>query len=154
MKEWHPQPASSIVGEREKWAFEFPRLLECYLRGLILSFHMYWGYWHGRITKDKEKKQRFLIINPHISTAGPLYKLTWRSQKQADWITHGFCQLAHQGSLDHDDWKGLSLQHFVKLKEMTASSNEKETLFCKNPWDEAKGFLRGTFLMIQAFLRK
>lgn len=69
-KEWHLQHASSIVGEREKWACGFPRLLECYLRGLILSFHMYWGYWHGWIAKDKEKKQRLLIS--HISTAGPL----------------------------------------------------------------------------------
>jgi len=25
---------------------------------------------------------------------------------------------------------------------MTASSNEKETQFSKNPWDEAKAFLR------------
>ena len=37
---------------------------------------------------------------------------------------------------------------------MTASSNEKETPFSKNPWDEAKAFLRGMFLLIQAFLKK
>ena len=119
-----------------------------------MSCHMYWGNWHGRIAKDKEKKQKLLIISPHNSTAGPLYKLTWRSQKQADWITQGFCKLGYQGSLNHDDWEGLSLQQFVKLKEMTASSYGKETQFSKNPWDEAKAFLRGMFLVIQAFLKK